>query len=367
MAARAVRARHGDKAAAELLEGLERQAKAADQTRAKQRKAKAVSRSRVRREGRGAVEPEPPPAHLQKRREATAERKAAKVAKRRSKTVAGTLQARHEKDVTRAAKAAEAAADKALSTNGIRHSFRPIARVAWWSAYMAGCDRNGALALAALRSCGMPAHRQAQVLKAATEPQVYQPRRDVCRGERAGQQAFKAPGALERPKWEADGKRPVSHPAAIRVIQCAVFLWMSRTRTRRGGYMGRVRGFGRGVFAAVCQCGKDAIAGHTDGVPGALVALKQAGFVEYGQPPAEVVSEFDRGPSGFAYLLFWFRSSPAEMQLEAYHQRVREVASLPYVEQLAARPELLELREAAWGATDPPPDPPGFTEADIPF
>lgn len=364
LAARAVASQHGETAAAELLEQLGATSRARSATVARRQAAEAIGAAQ---EARGVAHPAEPPAPLPStaaaRREARAERKNAKTAARRSRTAVGALQARHERDAARSAADAEALADQALARSGVRWSFRPIARVAWWSAYMAGCDRNGALALAALRSCGMPAHRQAQVLQAATEPGVYQPRREVCRGRRSGQTPFQAPAELVRPTWEG-GKRPVSHPAAIRVIQCAVFLWLSRGRTRRAGYAFRVRGFGRGVFAAVCRSGLDAIAGHTAGVPGALVALKQAGFIEYGQPPAHRVGEHDKGPSGFAYLCFWFRQSREEMALEAFHARVAHVATLPYLEQLIERPRLLEERAALQRGLDPPPD---IDDADIPF
>ena len=247
-------------------------------------------------------------------------------------------------------------ADAALADSGIRHHYRPLPKVAWWGGYMAGCDRNGAMALQALQTVNMPKWRQDQVLEAAYRPLAYQPRRNVCTGERKGQTRYELEDGRELPE------RGEAHPGAIRVIQCAIFLWLAKVSTRRRGYNHRVHGFGRGVFCSMTGAGKDAIIGHTKGVPGALVALKRAGFVEYSQPPAEKVREADRGPSGHAYNVYWFRQSRAELELQTAHQVLVEVAKLPPLERMVADPA--ELTRRLLEQRGPPPDIP---EDQIPF
>lgn len=307
-------------------------------------------------------------------------RSKAKQAQRHMGKLGSLYERRHTRHQKREAEQAEAMAEKALRDHGIRHHYRALPKVAFFGAYMAGLDRNGRMAVEALLSCNMPRARVQQVLKAAFEPGGYTPRRDVCRGRRADQSRYafdgrslgvrrlrKRDATVDRPGWQ-DGQRDTSHPGAIRVIQCAVFLWLSKSRTARPGFSYRVRGFGRGVFASICRCGKDAITGHTDGLPGALRALHQAGFIQYGQPPSGRVASLDRGPSGHAYNVYWMRSTPEELQLQAYHERIAELGRMPVLQRLLQDPELIALRLQGPPGTAPP-DRLGkpFLESEIPF
>lgn len=349
MASRAVSANFGRKAAAVVENKIARQDAARDKTKQRRREAAAVSRARARKgDGReldaDRREEAKPIRTRAERIEADRHRRRTKRPQREDRKLRRVFRDRHKRDLTREEEQAKAAAEKALETHGIRHHYRRLPKLAFFVGYMAGLDHNGALALAMLAAINMPAARKEQVLKAAFEPQAYQPRRNVCTKGRAGQTPFELGDRQlggSAKLWE-DGKRAEHHPGAVRVIQCACFLWLCRSRTSRRGYMGRVRGFGRGVFASMCRCGISAIADHENGMPGALVALKEAGFVQYGQPPAEVVGELDKGPSGHAYLMFWFPSTVAERALELVHQRMAELGKLPYVERLLAEPDLIE-------------------------
>jgi hypothetical protein len=254
---------------------------------------------------------------------------------------------RHARDNQAAAEQAEALAAETLKTHGIRHHYRLLPQVAFFGAYMAGLDRNGIAALQTLQECNMPAARRARVLEAAFAPQGYSPRRDIRRGKRAHQTLYEYDGrTFGGARWK-DGARMDDHPGAIRVIQCAVFAWVARTRTRRSGYSYVLRGFGRGLFGSICQCGKDALTGHADGMPGALLALKLSGFFEYNAPPPEVVNVLDRGPSGHAYNIYWFPSEVAELELERFHERMANLARLELFGELLEEPSLIEERAQA--------------------
>lgn len=376
MMARAVAAKHGPEAAAEEVAKLERMQEGAKRTALSQAEAARIGQRQERlgagRELDQEAQGEAYEAHRaqkDQRRKTAAERiegrrgeskvKQAIRERKRVGTLADRMQRARERDHTREAEQAEKLAEAALADHGIRHHFRPLPKLAWFAAYMAGLDRNGALALRALRSINMPPARMAQVLRAAFEPEGYQPKRNVCSGERADQTPFEYDG-------RELAKRTEAHPGAVRVIQCAIFIWLAKSRTSRRGFRGRVRGFGRGVFTSLCRCGKDAITGHNDGVPGALVALRSAGFIQYGQPPATKVDPIDRGPSGHAYLMFWLPSTVEERELDALNARVAQVASWPMLERLAASREALDGFVS--GLPPPPPPPPReIPETDIPF
>ena len=371
----------GEQAAKEFVDQANAEAGRRAATKQEQAVAQAISQARVRRgEGteldedrhpRGAVggfqsaqagsaRPDEVPRRPRAAR--------AKQAARERKKLGAAFQRRHLRDRQREAESAAVLTEKVFQSHGIRHHYRPLPKVAWFAGYMAGLDRNGTLALQTLRESNMPEALMARVLKAAYEPHGYTPKRNVCVGARAQQRRYVFDGRVlsggkaAALQWERDGERAESHPGAIRVMQVAVFLWLAKTRSRRGGYSFKVRGFGRGLFTAMCRCGKDSVFGHSDGVPGAMRALAQAGFIEYGQPPAQKVSELDRGPTGHAYHHYWFRSTPERQQLEALHARIAELQRMPLLvrlweEQQGPRARIVRAR--------PPPKPPN--PQDIPF
>lgn len=345
----------GDAFGDEVARGVEAHVGRRDTSKRSQAEAAAISAHQVRRGDGSELEADAQPQRPDTGRRAET-KQAVRRARRASRDLKSVFQARRKRDGAAETAQQERMADAALAKSGIRHEFRALPKVAWWAGYMAGLDRNGALALRALRSCNMPRWRQDQVLEAAYRPSAHQPKRNVCTGRRRTETRFQLPDDRRLPE------RGEGHPGAIRVIQCAIFLWVSKGPTRRRGFSGRVRGFGRGVFAALTGAGKDAIIGHCKGVPGALVALKRAGFVQYGQPPAEKVRAADRGPSGHAYNVYWFPQGARERALEAYHRRMAEVAKLPPLERLVAQPRLLEQRVLL--DRGPPPDIP---EDSIPF
>jgi hypothetical protein len=230
------------------------------------------------------------------------------------------------------------------------------------------------LALQTLAQINMPRARMTQVLQAAYRPAGYTPRRDVFRGKRAEQQRRtydgrpfgKRPlsdgGTVDRPGW-SEGARDINHPAAIRVLCCAIFLWLSKGRTRRRGYSYVVRGFGRGVFSSVCQCSKDAVTGQTEGMPGALRALALSGFLQYDQPPAQAVTKLDRGPSGHAYNVYWLGATPEEAAVQSLHERILGLSKLPVLERLLGDPSQLDAARIQ----GPPATAPPFSDVDIPY
>ncbi len=394
---RALRTHLGDGDAQRVMVELEQQAQRRMETQRSQAQARAVSAGQVAKGQGGEMDADarPPPRVAAAARQAQAaqlsrpqssqqtkplsqrsrsKRAETKQAKRQVKKLAPFVQSRQERDRQREIEQADAMADKALQSHGIRHHYRPLPKLAFHSSYAAGEDRNGTLALQILKQISLPKARLAQVLQAAYRPKGYTPRRNVYGGQRSEQQPYRYDGrefgrrklkderVIDRPGWE-DGQREVSHPGAIKVIQCAVFLWLSKSRTRRTGYTYVVRGFGRGVLTSICQCGTDALVGHTDGMPGALRALEASGFLQYGQPPAEKVTERDRGPSGHAYNVYWFLADADAVALEALHARIAYLGRLPVLARLLQDPALIE--ERAQGPPAPPPvviDP-----ADIPF
>ncbi len=243
---------------------------------------------------------------------------------------------RHMRDVERELAQVELLALEMMRKHGIRHHYRPLVKVAFFIAYMCGLDHNGALAFRTLHSINMPRARIAQVLDGAYNPQPHQPRRDVCKGKRAKEKRFMLPPGTEL------AQRDESHRAAIIVIQCAVFEWLAKVRTARPGYSYVLRGFGRGLFMAICQCGKDAISGHDDGTPGAMIALKNAGFHQYGTPPAPLCTPLDLGPTGNPYNVHWFLNSAEEQELDALHAELAQLGRLPLIERLRCHPDDLD-------------------------
>lgn len=386
-----LRARLGDELADEAVAHATQQRERRTVTKAQQAEALAISARRVERgEGQELDADAPPlkppstgaaPSPRQERHGRVTPRQsdaAVKQSQRQKRKLGPVFQRRHERNQKRELEQAERMAEKALQSHGIRHHYRPLPKVAFFGAYQGGLDRNGVIALQALAQVNMPQVRMDQVLRAAYDPQGHTPIRDVRVGKRAGQHGYLFDGrifgsrevrdgsTIDRPGWQ-EGMRLQSHPGAIRVLQCAVFLWLCKTRTRRRGYSYAVHGFGRGVFGSICQCAKDGLTGHTDGMPGALLALAKAGFIEYGAPPAEKVSSLDRGPSGHAYNVYWFRADAEAVALDSMHARIARLSRLPMLARLLEDPSLIEQR-----AQGPPREPAcfvagTFSQSDIPF
>lgn len=293
---------------------------------------------------------------------------------RRSRRVVGTLQGSLRKRLARdnadQVAQAEALALEALKEHGITHHYRPLVKLAFFCGYMAASDPRGLLGLQILREINVPAERAERVLEAMYNPNPYTPRRDIRRGKREDEKMFEGRripfGQARRchaSTW-VDGERAEHHPAAVRVLACFIFLWLSKSPTRRKGYTGAVRGMGRGVFESITRSGKSALFGHEDGMPGAMLALKLAGVIQYNQTPKNHVRDArDRGPSGHAYNVYWFAKTKPEADLDRYHEAVARLAALPTLARLVSEPELLELERAA----RPPPDVPAIDPADIPF
>ncbi len=393
LATEVYRKKFGDEAAEEFVAKFKASEEAKARTMERRAEAEAISRSRVARGEGGEQDADlvPRPSAraarprqarplgdvLAERRGRQAARKEDREQQRRARGLWTAFRRRHARHNVRESEQAERIAEQVLQQHGVRHHFRLLPKVAFFGAYMAGLDRNGVGALQALMSCNMPKRRMQQVLRAAYEPRGYTPRREVTVGKRSHQSRYEYDQrTLSGPLWEEPGRRAEEHPGAIRVIQVAVFMWLAKTRTHRAGYSYVVRGFGRGVFSAVCRCGKDALFGHEKGVPGAVKALQLAGFVEYGQPPASKVAEIDRGPSGHAYNVFWLRTDPETKALEDLHRRLSELTKLPALERMVAEPQLLADRlslmeqlqqsstDALSRAQAPPPRP---AESEIPF
>lgn len=267
---------------------------------------------------------------------------------------------------------AEALAKEAMEEHGIRHHYRPICKLAFFLAYMAALDTRGLLGLQILARLNVPRERANRVLEAMYSPTEYAPRRDIRSGKREHQTMFagRSRGFGQASRCRAawiDGERADHHPGAIRVLACFIFLWLSKTKTRRKGYTGVVRGFGRGLFEAMTRAGKSAVFGHEDGLPGAMLALKLARVIQYVQPPKDKVRDpRDLGPRGHAYNVYWFAKTEDESALDRYHDAVASLASLPALARMLREPELLDLQARAQLAR-PPPDTVEIDPADIPF
>lgn len=325
-------------------------------------KPKRVSKARQAQLDRAAT--------MTRKADAKQKRRTGKV-KQAGRSVLHQMRERHKRDMADAAESSAITAEKVFQEHGIRHSFRLFPKLAFLAALMLTYDRNGMLALQTLRECGMPSWRMAMVLQAALYPEGYTPTRDprgkVPDSPRAMQRRYKyngrqlGGGAAHAGLW-VEGHRDINHPAAVRVICCAVFLWMAKTRRKNNG--GWVHGFGRGLFSSMCRCSESAIFEHEDGMPGAMLALRQAGFIDYVQPDSDTVRDIDRGPSGHAYNMFWFPATAEDAAMEACLELVREIMLL----RIGRVPlcEYWQQGERATPPKPPPPDPP-FTNEQIPF
>lgn len=150
----------------------------------------------------------------------------------------------------------------------------------------------------------LPKPARERVLRAAFHPKPYQATR-----------RFEG-RALHECERESLPCRSWSHPTALKTILAALLMWELGEVTRRRGFCKVVRGFGRGVFGAFLQdwatghhASVASLYGASREVPAPMLALKQAGFVYYHQPPAHVVTASDRGPSGHAYNVYWVHST----------------------------------------------------------
>ncbi len=338
----------GEGAAQDLVSGFYADKDRRTDTELKQAEAASISARRVERgDGRELAADddgdELTPLHPVERNRGKA---AVKQAIRTRKRLKGALLRRRVYDNERETKAAEQAAEVALRDHGIRHHYRPLPKLAFFASYMMVASLDRSLALRMFDQLNMPDSLKALAIEAAYNPRGYTPNRNVCTGGRSEQEQFAFDGRkLEgTPAQWCDGERAEDHPGAIRVLCCAAFLWLSKVTTRRRGYSHKVRGFGRGVFGAFCRVGKDAITGHTRGMPGALVALREVGFVQYGAPPSECVAEVDRGPTGHAYNIFWFKRSPEAAALDAMHERTAGLARVGVFARLLDDPSLIEAR-----------------------
>lgn len=150
-----------------------------------------------------------------------------------------------------------------------------------------------------------------RVIRAALRPTPYKGKRKK-RGRELREPHQKTLDG-NRLHWERPGRRRWTHPAAIRTIAIGCMLWRLSTRTKHKGFSRVVRGVPRGMVAALLQDPNTgvrpsvgALFGNLKGVPGIMRALEQAGFFQSNQPPGSEVSARDRGPSGYAFNVYWF-------------------------------------------------------------
>jgi hypothetical protein len=153
-----------------------------------------------------------------------------------------------------------------------------------------------------------------------------------------------------RKHWESPGKRRWTHPVAIRTVAIGVALWKLGRRTRRNGFSKVTRGIPREMVAALVQDHNTGVRPHVNtlfgnhrGTPGDVRALEVAGLFQVNQPPGSKVAARDRGPSGFAYNVYWW--PPFTLRGEKPTTEAEEE-----IERLSA----VGLR-AQLGLEDPPP------------
>lgn len=143
----------------------------------------------------------------------------------------------------------------------------------------------------------LPRDYRAKVIKAATRPEPHAP-------------GGRAPERTELEPQSKDSRR------GRLTLQLGILLYMVSEGTKRRGYDRVARGLGRGVYANMLkdyQSGQNASLSTLFGgdprrdVPAIAKALEQAGAIHYHQPPSYKAAASDRGPSGFAYNVYWIR------------------------------------------------------------
>ena len=114
-------------------------------------------------------------------------------------------------------------------------------------------------------------------------------------------------------------RRDASSRAALRTIDMGLFLWLVSEPTGRRGVCRVVRGLGRGVFQSALRdfhTGQYACLSSLFGIdpraetPGSAPALEQAGAIHYSQIPPDRARAADKGPSGWAFNVYWIRRRP---------------------------------------------------------
>jgi hypothetical protein len=158
----------------------------------------------------------------------------------------------------------------------------------------------------------LPRHKARQLMQAALHPDPYQGKRQQRGRTLRTTEREKLDG--NRRHWSDTGTRRWTHPAAIRTIAVACALFRLSGRTRRKGYARVTRGIPRPLVCSFAQDSDTGVRpctntlfGNLRGVPGAVRALERVGFFEVDQPPGSKVSARDRGPSGYAFNVYWFK------------------------------------------------------------
>ena len=185
----------------------------------------------------------------------------------------------------------------------------PVTPLVWGVTQAIMSDPTGHNARIKLAS--LPPIEARRIMRAALMPRPYQPKR-----QREGRTLRKVTKLhLHGPAkwWVRPGLRRWCHPMAIRTIALGVGLWHLRRRTSRRGFSSVVRGMPRRMMCAIAT---DALSGERPcintlygnlaEVPGAVRALEAAGALQCRQPPGAKVSACDRGPSGYAFNVYWW-------------------------------------------------------------
>ena len=145
----------------------------------------------------------------------------------------------------------------------------------------------------------LPRHYRQKLLQAALRPKPH------------------APGDRKPERTEIPERAPRSRQAQ-RTIHFGIVLYLCSEPTSRRGFDRCVRGLGRGVFQAMLQdftteqrAGLSTLFGGDPRceVPAPAQALEQTGAIRFHQPPADRATAADRGPSGWAYNVYWIRGA----------------------------------------------------------
>jgi len=157
----------------------------------------------------------------------------------------------------------------------------------------------------------LPRTVRTRLVRAALEPEPYQPQRPQ-RG-RTLRVPHKQKLEGNRRYWERAGRRRWNHPAAIKTVAAFAVLWLMGQKCNRAGYARVTRGCARGLVCSILKYpGTDVHAsisacfGNMEGTPGYVRALEGAGLFYSQQPPAGRLPARDVGPKGWAYKLYWW-------------------------------------------------------------